>query len=185
MKIPHCHYEQQVLDAVRSGRWSGPWGEDLRKHAAGCAVCTEVAMVAGLLLEDHELAQAEAQLPSAGLVWWKAQLAARRAAEERAAQPIAFVERLTRAFLALAAVGIALWQWPRIAAAAAGFLGASKSVAPAHLAASAEWTGRASRLLDIAGQGLGTQSSAWLAVASAGSLLALMAFAAYVVLREE
>jgi hypothetical protein len=179
MKIPQCHREQEVLDAVRSGRWSGPWGDDLRNHAAGCVVCAEVAMVAELLLDDGALAQDEAQVPGAGLVWWKAQRAARRAAEERATQPIALVERFSRVLVLLCALGVAFWQWPRIAA----WLGV-RSLGQGHIA-SAEWTDRIARLLQSFAQGLGGESSGYLVIATAGALLALMAFATYIVLREE
>ncbi len=183
MKIPQCHREQEVLDAVRRGRWSGAWGEELRKHAAGCEVCAEVALVAEAMLHEEALAQSEVRLPSAGLVWWKAQLAARRAAEAQATQPIAWVERFAQAAALLTALGLTLWQWPRIA----GWLSAAKILAPAHTPASiaGEWVERSGRMFQDIAQGLGGQSSAYLVIASAGALLALMAFTAYVVLREE
>lgn len=184
MKIPQCHREQEVLDAVRSGRWSGPWGEEIRRHAVGCAVCAEVASVAEAMLQEHDLAQAEVRLPSAGFVWWKAQLAARRAAEERAAQPIALVERFAQALTLLGAFALALWQWPRISA----WLGDAESVASRHTAAvpaTGQWAGRIDMLTHSVAQGLGGQSSVYLVAATAAALLALMALTAYVVLREE
>jgi len=183
MKIPQCHREQEVLDAVRSGRWSGPWGEEIRKHTAGCAVCAEVALVAQAMLRQHDLSQAEVRLPSAGFVWWKAQLAARRAAEERAAQPIALVERFAQALAVLGALGLALWQWPRIS----GWLGGAKILAPEHTPALAttQWAARIETLMQSFAQGLGGQSSVYLVIATASALLALMALTAYVVLREE
>jgi hypothetical protein len=182
MKIPQCHREQEVLDAVRSGRWSGPWGEEVRKHAAGCAVCAEVALVAEAMLQEHDLAQSDVRLPSAGLVWWKAQLAARRAAEERATQPITLVERFAQALALISVVGLALWQWPRISS----WFGA-KSLATGHATASAaaDWADLIRRLVQSLAQALGGQSSGYLVIATAGALLALMAFTAYVVLREE
>ena len=121
MKLPHCDREQEVVDALRSGRWASEWGVEIRQHAAVCAVCAEVALVAQEFQREAELARAELQqpgagLPSAGLVWWKAQLAARRAAEQRAAEPIILVERAAYALGALAALGLGVWQWPRLAA---------------------------------------------------------------------
>lgn len=182
MKIPLCHREQEVLDAVRSGRWSGPWGEEIRRHAAGCAVCAEVAWLAEAMLREHELAQAEVRLPSAGFVWWKAQLAARRAAEERATQPIALVERAAQALTLLGALGLALWQWPRIS----GWLGGAKILAQGHTsAATDQWAARIDTLAQSFAQGLGGQSSVYLVIATAGALLAVMAFTTYIVLREE
>lgn len=183
MKVPQCHREQEVLDAVRSGRWSGPWGEEIRRHAAGCAVCGEVAAVAEAMLHEQDLIQAEVRLPSAGFVWWKAQIAARRAAEERAAQPIALVERAAQALALLGAFGLTLWQWPRIS----GWLGGAKTLAGGHTPASATgaWAGWVDKLVQSVSQGLGGQSSGYLVIATAGALLALTALTTYVVLREE
>ncbi|HEV2425524.1 MAG TPA: hypothetical protein VGZ29_11915 [Terriglobia bacterium] len=184
MKVPECHREQEVLDAVRSGRWSGPWGEEIRSHAAGCVVCAEVALVAGSMLQEHDFTPAEGRLPSAGFVWWKAQLAARRAAEERATQPITLVERFAQALALISVVGLVLWQWPRIS----NWFGA-KTLATGRATASAagNWADRIGQLLQSLGQALGGQSSGYLiiATATAAALLALTAFATYVVLREE
>lgn len=183
MRVPECHREQEVLDAVRSGRWSGPWGEEIRRHAAGCAVCAEVALVAEAMLQEDDLARAEVRLPSAGFVWWKAQLAARRAAEQRAAQPIALVERFAQALMLMAALGLTLSQWPRIS----GWLRGAKIIAGGHTPSSAsnDWVVWIQKLVQGFAQGLGGQSSVCLVIATAGALLALMAFTAYVVLREE
>lgn len=180
MKIPECHRELEVLDALRSGRWSGAWGEEIREHVAHCGVCAEVALVAEALGREALLDHGEVRLPSAGLVWWKAQRAARRAAEERAAQPIALVERIAQAFGLLTALGFAFWQWPRIA----GWLGGVKNVAPGpgRLADAGAWM---NRLFQSFAQGFGGQSSGFLVIASVGALITLMAFAAYVVWREE
>ena len=73
----------------------------------------EAAFAAQAFQREAALAQAEldqpgARLPSAGLVWWKAQLAARRAAEKRAAEPIVWVERAAYAVGAIAT--LALWD---------------------------------------------------------------------------
>ncbi len=89
-----CDRENQVIEAVRSGRHPSQWDEPLRAHVAGCAVCRDAAMVAEFLRLESNLAGAEARLPDPGLVWWKAQLLARREAAERAVRPIAVAEKL-------------------------------------------------------------------------------------------
>jgi hypothetical protein len=183
MKIPQCDKEQQVLDALRSGRWAGPWGEEIRRHAAGCVVCSEVVLVASALRREEQLAHPEVRLPSAGLVWWKAQLAARRAAQERAAQPIALVERIAQAFGALAALGLGLWEWPRIA----GWLGGLKSLLRVPEASAGippalrDWT---HQLVGSVALGFG-QSPTYLLLMSAGAFLTVVGFAAYAVLRKD
>jgi hypothetical protein len=179
MKIQQCDREQQVIDALQSGRWDGPWGEEIRRHAAACAVCSEVVLVAAALRREEALAQAEVRLPSAGLVWWKAQLAARRAAEERAAQPIAWVERMAQFFGALTLFGLGVWQWPRVL----GWLGGSKGVvrAPEVSSGIGQWS---HVFFQSLARGFG-QSPGYLLLVSAGAFLTLLAFAAYVVWREE
>jgi hypothetical protein len=179
MKIPQCDREQQVLDALQCGRWTGPWGDEIRRHAAACAECSEVVLVAQALRHEDELARTEMRVPSAGLVWWKAQLAARRAAEERAAQPIAWAERMGQVFGALALLGLGLWQWPRIL----GWLGGSKSLMriPEYSPGIAEW---AREFFRSFAQGFG-RSPGYLLLVSAGVFLTLVAFAAYAVWREE
>lgn len=83
-------------------------------HVAQCTVCAEVVLVAQFLQRDDERARVEAALPEAGLVWWKAQLLARRAAAERAAQPIAIVESVACTSAVLSLVALMIWQWSRI-----------------------------------------------------------------------
>jgi len=179
MKIPQCDREQQVLDALRSGRWTGPWGEEIRRHAAACAVCSEVVLVAEALRHEDELGRAEVRLPSAGLVWWKAQFAARRAAEERAAQPIAWVERMVQVFGALALLALGFWHWPRVL----GWLGGTKSLMrmPESSAEIADW---AREFFRSFAQDFG-RSPGYLLLLSAGVFFTLVGFAAYAVWREE
>ncbi len=109
-----CEKEQQVLGAVRSGRWDDESNSPLRLHAASCPACADVALVAQFLHQDIDRAGTQARLPEAGLVWWKAQLLARRAAAERATQPIALVERVACAWGLLSLLGVAVWRWPEI-----------------------------------------------------------------------
>lgn len=109
-----CQHETAALEAVRAGRWPEVCEEELRAHVAHCAVCSEVVLVAQLLRQEDAAALAQARLAAPGLVWWKAQIRARRAAAERAAAPIALVERLAAACTLLSLLGFAIWQWGRV-----------------------------------------------------------------------
>lgn len=179
MRMTQCDREQAVVDAVVSGRWETAWCEEVRRHAAGCAICSEVVLLAQALQREDETAQAEVRLPSAGLVWWKAQLAARRSAEERAAQPIVLMERVAQALGGLAAFGLVVWQWPRIA----DWLGLAKGLSriSANSTTAGEW---AHRLSQVFSQSF-SQPSGYLVLVGAGAFMTLMGFAAYVVWREE
>lgn len=119
MTAIECTREQDVLDAVASGRWS----DELRAHAASCAVCADVADVASAFREDHDAAWQDAHVPPSGRVWWRAELRARQEAARAAASPIGFVHGVAAACavgLALALLGV---LWP----ASAGSLGAAST----------------------------------------------------------
>ena len=186
MKLSQCDREQEVLDALRSGRWASAWGEEIRQHVANCPVCAEVALVAREFQLEADLARAElrqpgAGLPSAGLVWWKAQLATRRAAEQRAAEPIVLVERLACVLGAVATLGLGVWQWPRIAG---WFYHVQNLVSIPRFAPMADYSYNGD-WLDRLAQAWPGQTPAFLLAASAAAFLALVVFAAYVVWRED
>jgi hypothetical protein len=185
MKLPNCDREQEVVDALRSGRWTSAWGDELRQHAEDCAVCGEVAFAAQEFQREAELARTELQhpgtrLPSAGLVWWKAQLAARRAAEQRAAAPMVLVERVAIVLGVLAALGLGIWKWSIVVWI---FRTGTLSSTP-HYAAIPDYS-FAGQWLRWLGQPWTGQPSTLLLVATAAIFFTLMAFAAYVVWRED
>ena len=187
MKLPQCDREQEVVDALRSGRWASEWGEEIRQHAAVCAVCAEVAFAAQEFQREVELARAELQqpgagLPSAGLVWWKAQLAARRAAEQRAAEPMVLVERVAYALGTLAALGLGVWQWPTDR----GLASCGSRLRPPFHASRRRPIIPPAATGSIGSPRLGpTQTPTFLLIASAAAFLTLMVFAVYVVWRED
>ena len=105
-----CEREAELVEALTSGRGPEAWGDDLRRHVTACAVCAEIALVAQAFEQENDQARVKMALPAAGLVWWKAQMRARREAAERAAQPIAIVERLAWVSGVLSLLGAAIWQ---------------------------------------------------------------------------
>lgn len=111
MRKLFCEQEQKVLSAATSGNWDAA----LRSHVEECPACSEVALVAGFM-NEAEADFAEARLPDAELVWWKAQLKARRAAAERAVQPIAMFETVACAVGGLTLIAILAFFWPRVQA---------------------------------------------------------------------
>lgn len=118
MEAFHCEKEQEVLEAARAGKWATARGnaedDPLRRHVAGCPVCADVVLVVQFLQQEDETAKAEALLPGAGLIWWKGQLLAKRAAAERAIEPIAIVEKVACACGILSLLGVGIWRWPQI-----------------------------------------------------------------------
>ena len=102
MKIIECCREQDVLDALTSGRWPGRADADLRAHVAACELCADVVDVAGALLVDRDDQPGDARIPSSAVVWWRAQRRARQEAAREAARPIT----VALALASVAAVGL-------------------------------------------------------------------------------
>jgi hypothetical protein len=98
MSRTECVRETEVVEAVTSGNWT----DELRSHAATCEVCADLAEVADALHGDYAVAARDIQVPSAGLVWWRSELRARREAIKAAERPMTLVH----AFGGACAVGV-------------------------------------------------------------------------------
>jgi hypothetical protein len=114
-------------------------GTDLADHLSSCAACAEAVAIAAAFRAEREAAVAEAPVPSAGVVWWKADLRKRREQAQAACRPV------------LLAHGVAL------VALLAAILGAASMLAPhagALLGDLSAWPGSSVRLplpsLDLA-----------------------------------
>jgi hypothetical protein len=109
-------------------------GEDLRRHVAECEICAEVAAVASLLREDHEVARHHVQVPASGQVWWRAAVRARLDGAQAAARPLTWAQGIAGASAVGVGVGVMGLAWPTIDRAA-GWLGSHAwSVGPPALA---------------------------------------------------
>jgi hypothetical protein len=114
MSAIDCSREQDVADAVQTGRWPGLCDGDLRAHVASCPVCRDVAAVAAALHEEHGSGWREARVPPAGRVWWRAEMRARQEAARRAAQPIAVAHALAAACAAGLVLTVVQLAWSRL-----------------------------------------------------------------------
>jgi hypothetical protein len=83
-----CPQEDRVLSLAVEDP-ANPW---LASHGASCPECAELIEVTRWASVLHEPASEAEPLPSAGQIWWKARLSARRAAEERALRPLRMAE---------------------------------------------------------------------------------------------
>lgn len=91
MMAVECSREADLLEALASGRWPDRLGVDLDAHVAKCALCSDLGTVFHSIRRDRGAAMAAARIPSAGLVWWKAEIRARQEAIRAAARPINLV----------------------------------------------------------------------------------------------
>ena len=104
MTAPECARETEIVDAIAAGQWPDDAPETLRAHAASCPVCADLALAASALHDDAAVAnQAPMALPSAGQVWWRAELRARHEAAQLAQRPVLAVQ-VVAAVVVLAAL---------------------------------------------------------------------------------
>jgi len=111
MKVPRCDREQAVTEMLRRGHWPEACDPALCAHVETCPVCSEVVSVGQLLREEQASLLADMKLPDAGLVWWKAQLRARREAAELATRPIALAEKFALACGLASLLAFLAWKW--------------------------------------------------------------------------
>jgi len=115
MTIIECPRESDVLDAVASGKWPHRVNPELAGHVASCAVCRDVVVVAQAMRTDHEAAWQEANIPSSGQAWWRAEMRARQEAIRQASRPIAIAQGA--ALLVVLSVTVVIgwlgWTWIR------------------------------------------------------------------------
>ena len=92
-----CPHEQAIADLVVAGRRLDESDDALRAHAAECRACAETLELARLLQDDQKALCAEAPVPSAGAVWWRATIRARAEAARTAGQPITLLQGIAAA----------------------------------------------------------------------------------------
>ena len=110
-----CHRSSDVAAAASAGELSSAADSELRRHLAECEACHDLALVISALRGERDRARRLAPAPSAGLVWWRAELRERQEAERRAAAPVTLVH--AAAFIAVLVVAVvsfstfASWAW--------------------------------------------------------------------------
>jgi hypothetical protein len=105
---PQCDRETEVLDLVWTNQWPARADDGLRRHAAECHVCRDLAAVAEAVGALNDATLADAHVPDAGLVWYRAQVRARQELTRRAARPVVAAQA---AAVLLGGVGVlAAWR---------------------------------------------------------------------------
>ena len=116
-----CQREPELLAALTSSELS----DELRAHVETCPECHEAEQVWTYLASlgaEHDTAP----LPSPGLIWWRAQLAAKRKQAEESVAAIKLANKtavaLTLALICLAAIlwGPQSWEHLPVSAFGAG-----------------------------------------------------------------
>ena len=113
-----CPQEAAVLKAVRAGEWP----EALVTHAAGCALCRGIVQTAQWMQALAQTPEKILAVPDANLVWWRAQLADRRAKTEKTQSVEEWLAFVSGAIVPLGLAAWVAWNWYGIQAAAGGLL---------------------------------------------------------------
>ncbi|HTU46116.1 MAG TPA: hypothetical protein VMF91_13695 [Bryobacteraceae bacterium] len=109
MKLNECEKESNVLSGLRSG--SMP--VELEAHLNSCPVCQDAKLVWSYL-EGCAAAETETEIAPAGTVWWRAQLAKKRAAAQQSVAWINTMQKIAIAVSVITAIAIGAWQGPKM-----------------------------------------------------------------------
>lgn len=93
MSAARCPREDELLDAL--GR--DFVGAELDAHAATCASCSELRLVAGALLDERVEAISQAPVPSAGTMLWRMHMRYRQEAQAVARRSLLVGQAVTLA----------------------------------------------------------------------------------------
>ncbi len=108
MRSDRCSLDEAVARAARAGRWT----DELAAHRDGCAICSEVSLVAAALATDADALASGAQaLPDPGIIWLRARLAARERQAKRATRWITMVQKAALACAVSVAIAFAPEAW--------------------------------------------------------------------------
>ena len=122
MKTVDCCREDDVLDALTSGRWPDRADDELRGHVATCAICADVIEVASAVLEVRNDEPGEMRIPSSAVMWWRAQMRARQEAAREAARPITVAQVVALVTLVAVSVSAFIALSPWLAGVAGGWM---------------------------------------------------------------
>lgn len=107
--MSECAKESSVLAALATG--SVP--DELMGHLEECLVCQDARLVWSYLRECTA-AEVEAEIAPAGAIWWRAQLAKKRADAQRSIAWIDTMQKIALAVLAMAVIAMGIWQGPKL-----------------------------------------------------------------------
>lgn len=117
-RLAECRHEADLVAAVTAGRWPAGADQAMRDHVSTCEVCADVLHVAEAMTAIEQETLADTRLPSAGQVWWRSQLCARREAAATAARPVMVAQAVAGAAAVGLVAAVVSWQWTTISTAA-------------------------------------------------------------------
>jgi hypothetical protein len=92
VNIRTCSYETELAQALHAGHWPDGCTPDLRTHVERCRNCRELVRVTQAFQQARGQSGTTVPADWAGLLWWRAQLRRRNAANQRASRPISIAQ---------------------------------------------------------------------------------------------
>ena len=111
MTIRTCPYETELAQALKAGHWPDGCTPELRAHVRLCRNCSELVLVTQAFQQARSESGAAAPADVAGLLWWRAQLRRRNAANQRTSRPISIAQGFALFVNATVAFAFAAWQY--------------------------------------------------------------------------
>lgn len=103
-----------MLDALASARWPERVDAELADHVASCDVCQDVLTVASAMQLDHDAAWKEANVPSSGQMWWRAEMRVKQDAVREASRPVAVAQGVAVVLALSVALAASWFAWPSV-----------------------------------------------------------------------
>jgi hypothetical protein len=108
-----CTREPEVRMLLERGQWPLAFSVELRAHVAACRSCGEIILVKQAFQSARTTSMAVPVLPSAGALWWRAQLRRRNAAIERIGKPILGAQIFALGMILVLGAAALAWQLRR------------------------------------------------------------------------
>jgi hypothetical protein len=124
-----CPLERVVIETTL-GRHAGEPGQLVRTHLTECAACAELVHILAAFRADDLHLRADARVPSAGQVWWRAMMRARLEANQRAGAPVTWMQGVTAACVLGLAVALLMSLWPMLGEAVVWLAGTVSGLSP-------------------------------------------------------
>lgn len=103
-KEKNCEFEQKIVKEFASRKAN----QELSAHVASCANCREALKVAAWMQSFAREESRLPALPTAGFLWWKAQIIQKQNAAERAMQPLRWAQVIAFTLAAAAFAGVSI-----------------------------------------------------------------------------
>ena len=114
MRTIECSREQDVIDALATGRWPARVADELTAHVTACEICADTLAVASPILAEPDAFATDARVPSSAVMWWRAQMRAKQEAARDAVRPVNVAHIIGAFCVAAAAVALVVLYSPLV-----------------------------------------------------------------------